>query len=86
MTKLIVVFHKLATHAYKSSMGTAYFLSMTKSVQTTTEADAHLADGEYLHEEIKLNVETERTKFKTNIIIIIIIIIDRIHFLSCPMQ
>ena len=35
----------------------------------------HLADGEYLHEAIKSNVETGRTKFKANIIIIIIIII-----------
>jgi hypothetical protein len=61
-------------------VGTAYFLSMTKSVQTTIEADVHLADGEYLHEEIKLNVETGRTKFKANIIITIIIII------ICPMQ
>jgi len=65
-------------------MGTAYFLSKTKSVQTTIEADAHLADGEYLHEAIRLNVETGRTKFKANIIIIIIIIIIHNNTLFKP--
>ena len=68
-------FSQSCGHAYKSSMGTAYFLRFKKSVQTTIEADTHLADGEYLHEEIKLNVAAGRTKFKVNIIIIIIIII-----------
>jgi len=63
MTKLTVAFHSLATHAYNSSMGTAYFLSKTKSVHTTIEADAHLADGEYLYEAIKSNVKTGRTNF-----------------------
>jgi hypothetical protein len=33
------------TYSECVSMGTAHFLRMTKSVQTTLEADAHLADG-----------------------------------------